>query len=373
MRILITEGEQKQTLAAVRSLAREDNVEIFVSSHYKYAVTFFSKYGTEKIISPHPRESDEFLSFLTATVKKYNIDVLMPIGYLSTRLVSLHSDVLRPLVKFKVADWDAMKIASNKDETLRFASEIGIPSPMKFENFSEITKFPVVVKGKFESGQVSYVRSESELASLDESENVVQEYVKGEGYGFYALYDSGKLKAFFMHKRLREYPATGGSSTKCVGFYDEELMNSGTKLLDALNWNGVAMVEYKLDKSDGKYKLMEINPKFWGSLDLSICSGVPFPNLLYHACIGKDVNYNKLYKRGVKFRWLFPDEVLHVIDSPKSFFQVLGDVFNPAVKSNFSIRDIKPFFVQIYETYYILKQGIRNKNLKKKHGTPEVE
>lgn len=67
-----------------------------------------------------------------------------------------------------------------------------------------------------------------------------------------------------MHKRMREYPITGGSSTAAESMYDPELRDLGLTLLKALDWHGVAMVEFKKDSRDGKYKLMEINPKFWG-------------------------------------------------------------------------------------------------------------
>ena len=40
------------------------------------------------------------------------------------------------------------------------------------------------------------------------------------------------------------------------------------------------MVEFKVDPRDGIPKLMEVNPRFWGSLQLAIVSGVDFPYLI---------------------------------------------------------------------------------------------
>jgi predicted ATP-grasp superfamily ATP-dependent carboligase len=78
-----------------------------------------------------------------------------------------------------------------------------------------------------------------------------------------------------MHRRIREYPITGGASTAAESFYDPALRDLRLTLLRALNWHGVAMVEFKKDQRDGTHKL--INAKFWGSLDLAIAAGVDFP------------------------------------------------------------------------------------------------
>lgn len=84
-----------------------------------------------------------------------------------------------------------------------------------------------------------------------------------------------------MHKRIRELYTMGGPSTCAISVYDPKLLDYGLKILGALNWHGIAMVEFKKDSKDGTFKLMEINPKFWGSLDLAIASGIDFPYLLY--------------------------------------------------------------------------------------------
>jgi biotin carboxylase len=81
----------------------------------------------------------------------------------------------------------------------------------------------------------------------------------------------------------------------------------GIKLLKALNWYGVAMVEFKMDPRDGKLKFLEINPRFWGSLPLAIASGVDFPYLLYRMAMDGDIEPVLKYKVGVKCRNLIKD------------------------------------------------------------------
>ena len=77
-------------------------------------------------------------------------------------------------------------------------------------------------------------------------------------------------------------------------------------MLEALNWNGVAMVEFKIDERDSRPKLMEINGRFWGSLQLAIDAGVDFPGLLIRS-INEKLPTDYDYTLGVKSRWLWGD------------------------------------------------------------------
>jgi len=67
------------------------------------------------------------------------------------------------------------------------------------------------------------------------------------------------------------------------------------------------MVEFKLDRRDGQAKLMEVNGRFWGSLQLAIDSGLNFPLLLYRLATGENVPAQLVYKAGVKSRWFLGD------------------------------------------------------------------
>ncbi|MCI0407879.1 MAG: ATP-grasp domain-containing protein, partial [Acidobacteria bacterium] len=281
MRVLITDGEQTQTLGAVRALGQE-RVHVVVGSTSRTAVSFFSRYCAERVVYPSPmREGAAFLESIIRTAKERSIDVLLPVGYYANVIFSRHRDELCRVADLAVADSHAMAIASDKQRTIAFAQTLGVPTPHIYVRPDEIRTFPVVVKAAKGTGTVSYVNSRTQLESMDLGEAVVQEYIPGSGFGFYGLFNRGELRAFFMHRRIREFPVTGGASTAAAAYYDERLKELGVRLMAGLKWHGVAMVEMKRDRRDDEYKLMEINPKFWGSLDLSIAAGVNFP---YLAC-----------------------------------------------------------------------------------------
>jgi predicted ATP-grasp superfamily ATP-dependent carboligase len=106
---------------------------------------------------------------------------------------------------------------------------------------------------------------------------------------------------------LREKPPSGGVSVLSESIeVDFQQREAATKILDSAKWHGVAMVEYKV-ASDGRPYLIEINPRFWGSLQLAIDAGIDFPELLYQLAIGGKLDVANSYKIGTKSRWLLGD------------------------------------------------------------------
>jgi len=378
MKVFITDAENKHTLAAVRSLGKK-GVYTIAGSSIKHAQSFYSKYCKERVVYPNPKNGEKFVNYLLNFLKESEIDVLLPIGYTVTTILSKFKNNFSPYVGIPIANYEVMKIASDKNETIKLAQSIGIKTPktifvdeQKVVNESDLN-FPVVIKGVVESGHICYANSYKELLTkLENNQNsLLQEYIPGEGYGFFGLFNHGEPRAIFMHKRIREYPITGGPSTVAESIYDPKLKNAGLKILKELNWHGVAMVEFKKDSRDGEFKLMEINPKFWGSLDLAIASGVDFPYLACKMAVEGDVEPVFEYETGVRFRWLLPDDFLHLLASPSSAKDFFGDFFDKNVKHNIWLSDIKPNLFQIAQTGFRVISLIRDKKLKYPHGKPE--
>jgi predicted ATP-grasp superfamily ATP-dependent carboligase len=371
MKVFITDADYKHTLGAVRTLGKR-GIYVIAGSSSKRSQSFYSNYCKKRVVYPDPRKEEGFINFMLNYVKNNEIDVLLPIGYLTTTVLSKHKDKFAPYVRIPIANYDSMKIASDKYKTMEFAKNLGVEIPEMFDANDKIETFPVVIKGLKESGRIRYANSFEELSELKTEESIVQEYIPGEGYGFFALFNKGKVRAIFMHKRVREYPITGGPSTVAESIYDEKIKEPGLKLLESLNWHGVAMVEFKKDFRDGKFKLMEINPKFWGSLDLATASGVDFPYLTVKMAVDGDVEPVFEYETGIKFRWLFPDDFLHLLAKPSSAKFFIADFFDKNTKHNIWLSDIKPNLFQVYETSLTIISRIKNRNLKCPHGKPEV-
>jgi predicted ATP-grasp superfamily ATP-dependent carboligase len=161
---------------------------------------------------------------------------------------------------------------------------------------------------------VHYVASEPELLQLYQQKSylrypsLVQERVVGAGMGLFGLFNHGELLTTFGHRRLREKPPSGGVSVlrESIAVHPD-LIDQAVSLLSPLGWHGVAMLEYKLNERTAQPVLMEVNGRFWGSLDLAIASGMDFPHLLYKVALGDDFEVPNAYRVGVKSRWLLGD------------------------------------------------------------------
>ena len=370
MRVLVTDAGFKHSLSAIRNLSQH-GVDVVAAAPRKLALGFFSRFCAERAIYPAPEDEPAFLDWLVNTIRTRRIDVVLPIGDVTTTAISRFKSQIERYARVPVADWEAMRIASSKPETMRFAEALGIAIPRTYEVGEPVDAYPVVVKASEGSGRVRYVNTAAELAAWARGRVVVQEYVAGEGRAFFALFDHGVPRAMFMHRRLREYPITGGPSTAAESITDPVLAKLGLKLLEALKWHGVAMVEFKRDCRDGRYRLMEINPKFWGSLDLAICAGVEFPWLTARVAMGESFPSVTEYRVGARFRWVF-DDLLHAVARPKHLGAFLRDFWDPAVQDDVRWDDPAPSLFRAATVGAALVKRIARGTLRHPHGSPAI-
>ncbi|HEY0340553.1 MAG TPA: ATP-grasp domain-containing protein, partial [Steroidobacteraceae bacterium] len=133
------------------------------------------------------------------------------------------------------------------------------------------------------------------------------DFVEGQGAGVFGLYDQGKPLFFFAHRRIREKPPSGGVSVLCESVpLPGDGVTAARKILESLQWHGVAMVEFKIDAA-GRPWLIEINARFWGSLQLAVDSGADFPWLLYQLATGVSPDVPRDYAIGNRLRWWLGD------------------------------------------------------------------
>ena len=379
-KVLVTDADALHSLVIVRSLGTR-GMKVSMASHRKvFSLSFYSRYCRERIIYPSPKRDKGFIDFLLDLVRAKRFDILLPVRSTVTPLIAQHAQKFEPFVNFVLPSSESMATANNKETTFRFAEKVGIPVPRTLypRKFSDIEgearsfRFPVVTKALVGSGSrgVAYLNSREELlrfaeknlvqeSDLVQKRWIVQEYIRGSGCGFFAIFDRGEPKAIFMHRRLREYPITGGPSTLAESIYHPRLKELGLKLLEALRWNGVAMVEFKLDQQDNEFKLMEINPRFWGSLNLPVASGVDFPYLFCLLAMKQDFEPVFRYKEGVKFRWLFPGDFMHLVARYGLSSEFYKDFFDPMVRYDISLSDIKPNILELFliAGYFIQNRG----------------
>jgi len=339
--VLITDASKRAALACIRSIGRQ-GVKVSAMDSSAFAAGFLSKYCAEKIIAPDPRQNPRaFVGKLQEVLSAGRFDVFIPIHDFSLYPVLKNKDKLEKHAVIPFVDFETFFKTTDKAKTAEIAFKAGVKMPRSFhpsslEQAKKIARrleYPVVVKPRFQtivasSGEgagvtTAYVSKKNycfnETQFLTQFERVfkttgvqpvVQEFVRGKGAGVAALFNNGKPRALFSYKRIREYPISGGPSTMRESTDDRVLKKQAEKILRALNWHGVAMVEFK-QPTLGKPVLLEVNGRFWGSVQLAISSGVDFPFLLYKMAVDGDVAPVKNYAVGVKQKWLVPGDLLH--------------------------------------------------------------
>ncbi len=385
MNILLTDAESKHTLGITRLLGKYGYNVFALAVKNRFCISKYSKYCTKVLYSCNYDDESlesQYIKELREYVLTYNIDLIIPVGYKNCSLISKYSEELSKITKTITVPYEKILFASNKAKILETAKKLNLPIPEtyypdsleKIHDLAQKISFPCVIKSRFEHGcnVVAFPSSAKELinyyASMlkqygfcnSKEYPMIQEYLCGDGYGFFALYLNGKCTQIFMHHRIREYPVKGGASSCCESYYDPELLQLGKSLLDYLEWNGVAMVEFKKDSS-GKYRLMEINPKYWGSLDLALEAGALFPLLQAKYIQNEKIEYSEKYDRNLRYHWPFPGDWKHAIEKPENFFNVLLDCINPKTKSNLWFHDdLKAtIFILLSAPYFAMKKLLR--------------
>jgi len=291
-----------------------------------------SKYcgGSHRYPNPSIDEAG-FVASLSEFVRAKHIDVVLPMTDITTMVITQHRHEFEPHAAVPVPSFDVIAKAADKVHVIRSAERLGVAIPRSLfvteasegSRVSSDLPYPVVVKPRrsrvrgvagWEALSVSYAADAAELerrlSSLpaDAFPVIVQERIKGPGVGVFMCYANGAPVAEFAHRRLREKPPTGGVSTLCESMaMTPELREAARTLLDDLGWSGVAMVEFKVDNRTGRPLLMEINGRFWGSLQLATDAGVDFPSVLLDS-LHHDVRpASPPYRVGVQSRWLWGD------------------------------------------------------------------
>ncbi len=331
-KVLITDGLWRKALVAVRALGKA-GVQVTVTGHSTFTSSFFSRYCSRRLLTPSPSEDPAaFRRAIIGELAGEHYDLIIPMEDDSIQALLPSRPEIEKLTFFPFPSTESLLQAFDKGRTIALARELGIPVPAQFNALEQVgdSNFPIVLKPKTGSGShgLIYVQSRGQLNSLLEDTKIrIGDYLiqdrlppQGEGVGASLLFDRNHFcLAGFTHRRLRDYPVQGGPSTLRESTRDPELLNTSIRLLRQLDWVGVAMVEFKRDARSNALTLMEINPRFWGSLALPIAAGVNFPLLLLKMALGESLQAVFDYHVGVRARWLIPGDILHFLSNPDRF------------------------------------------------------
>ena len=288
-------------LAAIRSLARA-GAPVIAIDHRRDALGFRSRHALA-VRSPDPvQDPAGFATFLAELGAA--LDRPAPIfpthdEYLNA--IAESRDVFGESFRYPFPGWDVLRRIQSKREQLERASELGIPIPRTAAVPTDELGFPVLVKPSDPVGFKRRFRRQSfrceTRAALDVAFErarpfapLVQEFVPGGDEELYTvgsyLAPDGEELGIFCGRKLRQTPAGVGTCRVGEAVWVDDVVDQARALLRGLRFHGLSQVEFKRDPRDGRYKLMEVNPRLWQWHGLAAACGVDLPRIAYYHLLG---------------------------------------------------------------------------------------
>lgn len=381
MNVLVLDGNENQAVACVRSLARAGH-RVIVGASSAWSKAGWSRDCAATLRYPAPqRDSKAFVSAIAEAVRRSPGTLVLPMTERTTLPLSeSRAEIERAGGRLVLPSHDSVLRAFDKLETTRLASSLGleVPRTVTLTSAADVAamaheaNYPLVLKprtseeqladgGVVATGAPIYVRDPGQLVEAYHelrkrcSAVIAQEFIEGGGAGYFALMVRGEPRLEFAHRRLRDVRPTGsGSALRVSAALTPEVAEAGRAMLSALNWHGVAMVEFRI-RPDGSPVFLEVNGRFWNSLALAVYAGADFPRLVAEVAETGDVRAVPKYAIGTRCRWLLGD-CRHLIEvwrgAPANFpgafpsrLKTLRDFLMPVRGThhdNFTLRDPLP-------------------------------
>jgi len=378
-------GGDFQGLGVLRSLGRK-GIPIILLDH-DHCIARYSKFKKRFFRSPHPSKANSYLNFLIDLAKKENIYgwIIIPTRDETVYVLSKYKDILEKFYKVPVSSWDIIQNVYIKEKTYLIAEKHGIPIPKTYypKNLSELLEldlqFPVIFKPSIKPHFYNKVKKKAiaienrkklikvyhwMCSIINSSEILVQELIPGVPkhlYSYSTFFKMGKVIANVTARRPRQHPMDFGHSTTFAELiYLPEIQEIAEKFLSLLDFNGIAEVEFIKDIRDNQYKLIEVNPRFWGWHTLAIRAGVDFPYLLFQDINGDPIknSFPSNHVKWVRLLTDLPTVLMEIIKGKLSLKDYLTSMKGEKEYSVFACDDPIPFVAEILMLPYLyIKRG----------------
>jgi predicted ATP-grasp superfamily ATP-dependent carboligase len=343
--VLVLDSQAQNALGLIRTLSA-NGLSVTAGGYTRYLPGMLSRHSTDSYVYPDPlTETTAFVDHLSDHLSEHEYDAVFAVTDLTTLLLSKHRERLEASGTAVGAEsWDRHLAANDKRRLFEAMEDVDVPTPRtdapeSLEDVRELDEridYPVVVKPRRttyvdDDGQCytrrlsgdNYVTPDENLteryaslvdgdAAFDADPPLVQEYIDGvETMCTVGLADEGELLTWFQHQKFRVYPPSGGVGAVRQGVREPKMREYAERVVEELEWTGPLHVEF-MKTADGEFYLLEVNGRYWGSLALTINSGVDIPWYHYQQLTGTtpNVDPNLGYRTDVKQRKLFYQDIL---------------------------------------------------------------
>ena len=366
-KVLVLGDDHRMMLPIIRSLGRR-GIHVHVAWCSPDNPARASRYIAQAHgLSSYVSGQSQWLADLNQLLEQQQFDLTIPATEAAVHILQTHRDDLVHSDRIYLLDDDAFRVVTSKSRTSALAASLDIPCPrsIQVERDSDVRslvdqmQLPVVIK------PCSSVRDEQQLTkhfvrtadTLDDAvaylnylaeqgaDALIQQRFVGEGVGVELLAKDGEVLVGIQHRRLHETNGHGSTYRETTPIHDA-LRRASEQLVEALNYTGVAMIEFRIDPESGDWVLLEINGRFWGSLPLAVAAGADFPSYLFEMLVNGKTEFSQAFRIGVRsrnltddIRWMWRS----LLGKGKSFAEenenCLGWSVNPISNSQF-VKDL---------------------------------
>ncbi len=355
-RVLILDGMTQNGLAMSRSLGRAGHHVGIVARPNSGIRGFLRKALRSRFMhAVHELDLDEaadsYLAALRDIVSAGHYDYVMAAGTRAYNRLSQLKSELSALTKPLVADWSMVVRLHDKADFMRLAVAEGMPVPRTWvigsrgdlDRAAAEIDGPVIVKLRdsfasrglwtcAQGGEVfcaEFLRRYPDVAVGKPAPAIVQERIRGKVHDVTTLWHQGREIASLSQLRQLTDWLDGGSGIVNVTNDLPEIRDASRRLLAGLQWDGPLQLEWLEEKGTGRFLLLEANPKFWGTTQLSISAGLDYPAwwVGLHEGVEPDV---APYRRDLMLRWMVKEirTVLTVPDNRARLRLEIRDFFD---------------------------------------------
>jgi len=357
--VLIPDGESIFALKVLRCLGKIKGLRVYVLSSNPLAPIRFSRYCSRIITYIEVNDTDRLKAIRNA-ISNTKADVILPVDVKTIRLLSSNLKDINEITAIgPLPDVDSIDIADDKWLTFNWMKEhnVACPATLLYEESKEFHEqlkdfdFPVLCKPRKGSGGEGIKKfddKESLLtycsSNVNQGDVIIQSFINGSDIDCSVLCKQGEILAYTIQKRFvfAQKPVLGQEGVDFV--YHEQTWNIIKELVKKFNWSGIAHIDLRIDEKDQDVKIIEINPRFWGSVMQSLFAGVNFP---YITCLQAldykipDAEFST--KRTIQLRSAVKIILQRSIDPKRKDLY-----FDHIYLNEMSLKDPLPFFISKY-------------------------
>lgn len=331
---MLTNVDSRKTFDVVNIYENVCGYKVILAANHRSRAVLSLVYG-QKIYRLRDHSYETFETDLNRIIDEFPNETIVYVP-VSETVTLLYYEYVRsnqtPNLKSLLPPEEAFKLCAEKVKFQKFCEDRRLPVPRSYST-KELRNLgidfkPMIAKRNVGSGSVGMIRADKPsekqfVENLDPCKYLIQERVQGADgvHGAFFLRYAGQVTSYYGHRRMRTYPESAGVTVFSKTEYNEQLRDLGAALLQKLGWQGLAMVEFMYDETSEEWKIIELNPRIWGSVLLSEFSGARMLSGYVQACLGMTATQKKI-DTDTYIQWLFPFELINLLKGKVAMSEV---------------------------------------------------